>query len=235
MTGRKGRDVTRMRNRVGRWPPRRNSLTQPRGRTTSAPSWTASREAQSRRVRSGRALPLSLSPPPLKPPNPASLPYEPPNQISRTSVQVDFLRLLHAQLKELHRRYADHPVLRNHYPRPLFIVVVLYVDEEESVQRQMVRGQLAVRLKDAGIPGEGGEVKEVRVSDMDEETARRRFQASCVLRGLQRPLRLVPWRLLLLLLRSRDSVGRCRCLPPRSCSSSTTAPSCACATTSLST
>lgn len=90
---------------------------------------------------------------------------------------MDFLRLLHAQLKELHRRYADHPVLRNHYPRPLFIVVVLYVDEEESVRRQMARGQLAARYKIAGIPGDGGKVEEIRASDTDEGTARRRFEA----------------------------------------------------------
>lgn len=104
--------------------------------------------------------------------SPQSAPFQP-----FPAAQVDFLRLLHAQLKELHLRYADHPVLRNSFPRPLFVVVVLYVDEEESVHRQMARGQRAARDRDAGILEEAGGVPEIRTTDTDEATARRRFQA----------------------------------------------------------
>lgn len=55
-------------------------------------------------------------------------------------------------------------------------VVILYVDEEESVRRQMRRAQLAAmhnkRVMDAGT----GDVWDVRTTDVNEALCRRRYQ-----------------------------------------------------------
>lgn len=60
------------------------------------------------------------------------------------------------------------------YPRPLFKVVVLYVDEEESIRRQLKRAREVaahnLRVIDAGV----GQMKEARTTDMDEKKARLR-------------------------------------------------------------
>ena len=59
-------------------------------------------------------------------------------------------------------------------------VVILYVDEEESVRRQMRRAQLAAmhnkRVMDAGA----GDVWDVRTTDVNEALCRRRYQARVV-------------------------------------------------------
>lgn len=71
----------------------------------------------------------------------------------RTALQVDFLKLLHDKLQELHVSFA-HTQHRNQFPRPLFKVVMLYVDEETSITRQLERAKLASvhnkRVLDAG-------------------------------------------------------------------------------------
>lgn len=93
----------------------------------------------------------------------------------RTAMQVDFVKLLYDKLLELYHRAADSPE-EWRFPRPSFKVVVLYVDEEESVRRQMKRAQLASlhnkRVLDAGT----GEVWNVRTTDISEALCRRRYQ-----------------------------------------------------------
>ena len=96
----------------------------------------------------------------------------------RTSSQVDFLRLLHSKLQELYMRNAEHPQSSAQFPRPNFKLVLLYVDEEESVRRQMARGTTATlvaqRAKDAGLESAADAP---RSTDKDEATARRRYMA----------------------------------------------------------
>lgn len=93
----------------------------------------------------------------------------------RTTQQVDFVKLLHDRLLELHYKYLNTP-LENHFPRPIFRIAVLYVEEEESVRRQLARGRAAIvhnqRVNDSGV----GELREVRPTDLDEKAARRRYQ-----------------------------------------------------------
>lgn len=64
-----------------------------------------------------------------------------------------------------------------HPTTPSTQVVILYVDEEESVRRQMRRAQLAAmhnkRVMDAGA----GDVWDVRTTDVNEALCRRRYQA----------------------------------------------------------
>jgi hypothetical protein len=80
-----------------------------------------------------------------------------------------------APLAQLHSRAADGPD-EWRFPRPSFKVVILYVDEEESVRRQLRRAQLASlhnkRVMDAG----SGDVWNVRTTDVSEALCRRRYQ-----------------------------------------------------------
>ncbi|KAL4430829.1 hypothetical protein ABPG75_006085 [Micractinium tetrahymenae] len=93
----------------------------------------------------------------------------------RTALQVDFVKLLHDKLMALSLQHADTPE-EWRFPRPSFKVVILYVDEEESMRRQMRRAQLAAmhnkRVMDAGT----GDVWDVRTTDVNEALCRRRYQ-----------------------------------------------------------
>jgi adenylate kinase family enzyme len=93
----------------------------------------------------------------------------------RTATQVDFVKLLYDRLMERHIKNADTPE-EWRSPRPSFKVVILYVDEEESVKRQMKRAEMASlhnqRVLDAGT----GDVWNVRVTDVNEALCRRRYQ-----------------------------------------------------------
>ncbi|CAI5531880.1 unnamed protein product, partial [Closterium sp. Naga37s-1] len=92
----------------------------------------------------------------------------------RTTVQVDFIKMLYDRLMELHKKYLNTP-LEAQFPRPIFRIAVLYVEEEESVRRQLARGRAAIqhnqRVVDSGI----GDLQEVRATDLCEKSARRRY------------------------------------------------------------
>ena len=93
----------------------------------------------------------------------------------RTATQVDFVKLLYDCLMERHIKNADSPE-EWRSPRPSFKVVILYVDEEESVNRQLKRAELASlhnqRVLDAGT----GDVWNVRTTDVNAALCRRRYQ-----------------------------------------------------------
>lgn len=92
----------------------------------------------------------------------------------RTSLQVDFLKLLYDKLTELHTSYADTP-REAQFPRPLFKVVMLYVSEDTSIMRQMSRAQMASlhnkRVMDAGA----GDLLEQRATDISIEKCKKRY------------------------------------------------------------
>ena len=95
----------------------------------------------------------------------------------RTATQVDFVKLLYDKLMERHVRSAEDPDADEwRSPRPSFKVVILYVDEAESVRRQMKRAELTSlhneRVKDAGT----GDVWNVRATDVNEALCKRRYQ-----------------------------------------------------------
>ncbi|CAI6012956.1 unnamed protein product [Closterium sp. NIES-65] len=96
------------------------------------------------------------------------------DSFQRTTVQVDFIKMLYDRLMELHHKYLNTP-LEAQFPRPIFRIAVLYVEEEESVRRQLARGRAAIqhnqRVVDSGI----GELQEVRATDLCEKSARRRY------------------------------------------------------------
>jgi adenylate kinase family enzyme len=60
----------------------------------------------------------------------------------RTEIQVELLKLLHERLAEMRREFF-HTELRTEFPRPVFRIAVLFVDEGCSVERQIARGTRA--------------------------------------------------------------------------------------------
>ncbi len=93
----------------------------------------------------------------------------------RTNVQVECLKLLVDKMHALRREfYTTH--LSIHFRQPTIHIMVLFVDEKESVARQLKRGretkaimELASRPPDAPLP-------EDRPTDHDESLARRRYR-----------------------------------------------------------
>jgi adenylate kinase len=93
----------------------------------------------------------------------------------RTKVQVICLRLLHQKLNALRNQYIGTP-LAPQFRKPMFHIVVLFVDEAESVRRQILRGERA-RIHNAAVEASGvGEMEETRATDLSEEAARNRYR-----------------------------------------------------------
>ncbi|CAK0784866.1 hypothetical protein CVIRNUC_008071 [Coccomyxa viridis] len=92
----------------------------------------------------------------------------------RTALQADFLKLLYDKLTELHMKHADTSDEWK-YPLPSFKVVVLYVEQEESVRRQLTRAQLAAKHNTRVLDAGAGDLWELRPTDVDDAKCRRRY------------------------------------------------------------
>ncbi|CAG8464292.1 6280_t:CDS:10 [Funneliformis mosseae] len=93
----------------------------------------------------------------------------------RTEIQVECLKLLYDKMHELRREFWETP-LREKFPRPTFRICVLYVDEDVSVERQLMRGK---QIKDHNAMvrrTHQGELIEERVTDYDEMLIRARYK-----------------------------------------------------------
>ena len=93
----------------------------------------------------------------------------------RTKVQVECLKHLHHKLSELHLKYRES-LYSDHFKKPHFHIVVLFVDEKESVRRQLYRGEQA-QANNAEVEASGvGELIEVRPTDLSAEAAHNRYR-----------------------------------------------------------
>jgi adenylate kinase len=93
----------------------------------------------------------------------------------RTKVQVEFLKLLIHQMNELWRKYHETPLAKQ-FRKPTIHVVILFVEEQVSVDRQIKRG-LEIQRHNEEVKTSGeGRILEVRTTDLEEETARRRYK-----------------------------------------------------------
>ena len=93
----------------------------------------------------------------------------------RTKVQVECLKLLVNQLHQLRREFADTP-LSIHFRQPTIHIMVLFVDEKESVARQLKRGR-EIREHNDEVRRTGvGELLEERATDYDPSLAQRRYR-----------------------------------------------------------
>lgn len=93
----------------------------------------------------------------------------------RTNVQVECLKMLFDKMNLLRRRFAHSPDLV-HFKQPRFHIMVLFVDENESVARQLKRGR-EVRAHNSEVERSGiGELLEERPTDADASLARNRYR-----------------------------------------------------------
>jgi adenylate kinase len=93
----------------------------------------------------------------------------------RTKVQVECLKLLVDKMDELRREFYN-TTLCVFFRHPTIHIMVLFVDETESVARQLKRGR-QTRIHNAEVRGSGvGMLLEDRITDHDEALARRRYQ-----------------------------------------------------------
>eukprot|EP01135_Chromosphaera_perkinsii_P004424 Nk52_evm2s281 gene=Nk52_evmTU2s281 len=93
----------------------------------------------------------------------------------RTGVQVECIKMLSDQMLALRREFYETE-LRKFFRRPIFRIAVLYVSENESLERQLTRGQQVrehnERVKDSGM----GKLKEERNTDFDKSLIKKRYQ-----------------------------------------------------------
>jgi adenylate kinase len=93
----------------------------------------------------------------------------------RTKVQVECLKMLYERMTQLWREFYGTP-LAIHFRQPVMQIVVLFIDEKESVARQLKRGR-TVKLLNEEVRRVGhGVLQEERATDFDEKLARRRYR-----------------------------------------------------------
>ncbi len=93
----------------------------------------------------------------------------------RTKVQVECLKMLFDEMMALRRDFAGTPDAA-HFKQPIFHIMVLFVDEAESIARQLKRGRDVLAhnedVKQSGL----GERWEERPTDFDPALARNRYR-----------------------------------------------------------
>lgn len=93
----------------------------------------------------------------------------------RTNVQVECLKMLYDQMIQLRREFSG-TAQAHFFKQPTFHIMVLFVDEKESVERQLKRGRETL-VRNAEIRQSGvGELEEERATDFDPDLARNRYR-----------------------------------------------------------
>jgi adenylate kinase len=92
----------------------------------------------------------------------------------RSIVQVECLKHLFSRLNELRQEFRHSPE-GVRFPKPHFHILVLFVDENESVRRQLKRGAEAVALSER-TKADGAPAPEIRKTDLSAEAARNRYR-----------------------------------------------------------
>jgi adenylate kinase len=93
----------------------------------------------------------------------------------RTKVQVECLKLLYDEMIALRREFSGTPDVI-HFKQPIFHIMVLFVDEAESVARQLKRGRQVVAHNEEVTRSGMGERWEERATDFSEGLARNRYR-----------------------------------------------------------
>src|ERR1039458_3637292 len=96
----------------------------------------------------------------------------------RTKVQVECLKLLVDKMHALRREFYQTP-LGIHFRQPTIHIMVLFVDEKESVARQLKRGRETKALIESATrtaSTANSPLPEDRTTDHDESLARRRYR-----------------------------------------------------------
>ena len=93
----------------------------------------------------------------------------------RTNVQVECLKMLFDRMISLRREFADQPEAV-HFKQPVFHIMVLFVDEAESVARQLKRGRQTIAHNEEVQRSGVGSVWEERPTDFNEDLAKNRYR-----------------------------------------------------------
>lgn len=93
----------------------------------------------------------------------------------RTKVQVECLKLFYRELSGLRSRFLG-TAHETRFHKPIFHIIVLYVDEAVSVNRQLLRGR-KVQEHNRQVEATGtGRLRELRKTDLSVEAARNRYR-----------------------------------------------------------
>lgn len=93
----------------------------------------------------------------------------------RTKVQVECLKMLFDEMMRLRRDFSDTAEAA-HFKQPIFHIMVLFVDETESIARQLKRGQQVLAHNEEVRRSGLGELWEERATDFDADLARNRYR-----------------------------------------------------------
>jgi len=93
----------------------------------------------------------------------------------RTETQGECLKLFYQRLSELRSQHLG-TIKETQFPKPQFHIIMLFVDENESVRRQLERGKKAIH-HNAEVEASGvGQKWEVRKTDLEEDAAHSRYK-----------------------------------------------------------
>src|SRR6478735_1311511 len=93
----------------------------------------------------------------------------------RTKVQVECLKMLFDEMIALRRDFSATSEAA-HFKQPIFHIMVLFVDEAESIARQMKRGREVLAHNEEVRRSGLGELWEERATDFDPALARNRYR-----------------------------------------------------------
>ena len=93
----------------------------------------------------------------------------------RTKVQVECVKLLFNKLVALRNQYSGTSY-SEYFKKPHYHIVVLFIDEKESVKRQLYRGQQAQLHNEKVRESGDGTLTEVRSTDLDPVAALNRYR-----------------------------------------------------------
>ena len=93
----------------------------------------------------------------------------------RTRVQGECLKLLVDRINQLHNEFQDTPLAIS-FRRPTIHAMLLFIGEQTSISRQLLRGdQIAAHNKEVTETGVGTLINQ-RATDLSENSARRRYR-----------------------------------------------------------
>jgi adenylate kinase len=93
----------------------------------------------------------------------------------RTKVQVECLKLLFDEMIALRQEFSGTPEVI-HFKQPIFHIMILFIDEAESVARQLKRGRQVVAHNEEVARSGMGERLEERATDFSDGLARNRYR-----------------------------------------------------------
>ena len=93
----------------------------------------------------------------------------------RTRIQVECLKMLVQQMNQLYREYHTTPLSAD-FRKPTVHVMVLFVDEKTSVDRQLNRGRKIAELNARAIAEGDPPLHQERATDASPDAARHRYR-----------------------------------------------------------